>query len=158
MKTIIARLEEARSRAAALDPTRSGPSAFAAQKSMLQPPFRGKIIDGFGQHVDPVTRLKSFSPGITIKGQAHGTVRSVASGTVAYCGSLRGYGNFVIINHDHQYYTTYAGLGEILVSDGQFLRARARLGTAGKDGVVKFELRNGHEPLDPVKWIKIESL
>lgn len=158
MRAIIARLEEARSQAALRHQIPSGPSAFAAMKSQLLSPFRGKITDGFGEHVDPVTRLKSFSPGITIDGRAHGGVYCVASGTVAYTGSLRGYGNFVIINHDHQYYSTYAGLGEILVSDGQFLQSRTKVGTSGQDGVVRFELRDGHEPLDPVKWIKIESL
>lgn len=158
MKKIIARLEEAQARAEASQQVPSGPSAFAAQKSQLAPPFRGKITAGFGQHVDPVTRLRSFSPGITIKGRAHGSVLSIATGMVAYTGSLRGYGNFVIINHDHQYYTTYAGLGEILVADGQYLPSGTKVGTSGKDGIIKFEIRQGHEPLDPVEWINIESL
>ena len=158
MGEIIARLEAERFRQASAGQVPAGPSAFAALEGQLLSPYRGEVVDAFGEHVDPVTRLKSFSPGITIKGGAHRGVYSVASGSVAYCGSLRGYGNFVIINHDHQYYSTYAGLGEILVSEGQFLQSRTKLGTSGKDGVVRFELRSGHEPLDPVKWIKIESL
>jgi septal ring factor EnvC (AmiA/AmiB activator) len=158
MQEILARLEAERARQARPGQLPGGPSVFAALKGQLLSPFRGKIIHGFGEHVDPTTRLKSFSPGIQIKGRVRGAVYGVASGTVAYSGSLRGYGNFVIINHDHQYYSTYAGLGEILVSEGQFVRSRSKLGTSGKDGLVKFELREGREPLDPVKWIKIESL
>jgi murein hydrolase activator len=121
-------------------------------------PFKGTITLAFGEHVDPVSRLKSFSPGITIKGKARAGVLAVSSGTVAYSGNLRGYGNFVIINHDHQYYSTYAGLGEILVSEGQYVSSRAAIGKADTDGTIRFELRNGREPLDPVKWIRIESL
>lgn len=158
MAALIARLEEQRSRELAARTKIAGPSVFAGLKGQLASPYRGKIVLTFGEHTDPVTRLKSFSPGITINGKAGRAVYSVASGTVAYAGNLRGYGNFVIINHDHQYYTTYAGLREILVAKDQFVPGRAKLGTAGKDGRVKFELRRGREPLDPVKWIKIETL
>jgi murein hydrolase activator len=157
MQNIVARLEEARTRRNAQQPE-TGPSAFAALRGQLLAPYKGKITQAFGEHVDPVSRLKSFSPGVTIKGKAKGDVLSVASGTVAYSGNLRGYGNFVIINHDHQYYTTYAGLGEVLVSEGQYVSSRTRVGTADSDGTVRFELRNGRESLDPVKWIRIESL
>ena len=156
MRAIVARLEEARVVSQA--ETSTEPSAFAALKSYLLSPFRGKIVEGFGRHTDPVSHLKSFSPGITIEGRSNAGVYCVASGNVAYTGSLRGYGNFIIINHDHQYYSTYAGLGEIVVANGQFLQSRTRVGNSGRDGRVKFELRRGHEPLDPVKWIKIESL
>jgi septal ring factor EnvC (AmiA/AmiB activator) len=158
MSDLVARLEADRMRAVDRGEAPAGPSAFAALEGQLLTPFRGTVTEGFGEHVDPVTKLKSFSPGITIGGRADMAVYSVSSGSVAYTGNLRGYGNFVIINHDHQYYTTYAGLGEVLVSEGQFLQSRTKLGTAGKDGVIKFELRNGREPLDPVKWIDIESL
>jgi len=158
MAAIIARLEEERARAVQEGRGDTGPSVFAGLKGQLSSPYRGKIIMGFGLHVDEITRLESFSPGITIKGQANRGVYAVSSGTVAYAGNLRGYGNFVIINHDHQYYTTYAGLKAIDVAQGQFLAARTRLGVSGSDGVIKFELRKGREPLDPVKWIKIESL
>ena len=158
MSDLVARLEADRLRSLAEGQVHTGPSAFAALQGKLLSPFRGEITERFGDHIDPVTRLKSFSPGITIKGLANRPVYSVSSGNVAYTGNLRGYGNFVIINHDHQYYTTYAGLGEVLVSEGQFVQSRTKIGTPGKDGVIKFELRNGREPLDPVEWISIESL
>ena len=157
MQDIIARLEEARARRTT-EQSRRGPSVFATMMGQLLSPYHGKIIEAFGEHVDPVNRLKSFSPGITIKGKAHTPVYAVASGTVAYAGNLRGYGNFVIISHDDQYYSTYAGLGEVLVSENQFVSSRGKLGSSGQDGVVKFELRDGREPLDPVKWIDLESL
>jgi septal ring factor EnvC (AmiA/AmiB activator) len=157
MQDIIARLEEARARRGQ-EPSRRGPSAFAARMGQLLSPYRGQIIEAYGEHVDPVNRLKSFSPGITIKGKAHAPVYAVAAGTVAYSGNLRGYGNFVIISHDDQYYSTYAGLAEVLVSENQFVSSRAKLGSSGQDGVVKFEIRDGREPLDPVKWIDLESL
>ncbi len=158
MTALVARLEEERAMATRTGPAETGPSVFASLKRQLPSPYRGKIVLGFGEHIDPITRLKSFSPGITIEGKAGRAVYAVASGTVAYAGNLRGYGNFVIIRHDHQYYTTYAGLGKIEVSENQYLQVRTRLGTSAADGVIKFELRRGRESLDPVEWINIESL
>ncbi|RKX27662.1 MAG: hypothetical protein DRP45_00455 [Candidatus Zixiibacteriota bacterium] len=158
MADIIARLEEKRRRASGSSHATGGPSAFAGLQGHLPSPYHGTVILGYGEHIDEITRLKSFSPGITIQGRSGRKVVTVASGTVAFAGNLRGYGNFVIINHDHQYYTTYAGLGEVVVSEGQYLQTRSDLGKSGEDGIVRFELRRGSEPLDPVEWINIESL
>jgi len=158
MERILARLEQESRRARPAESPTAGPSVFATLKGQLRSPFRGKIVVRFGNLVDPVTKLKSFSPGISIKGKAGGSVSAVASGTVAYTGNLRGYGNFVIISHDREYYTTYAGLGDIFVSEGQNVSTGVKLAASGSDGIVKFELRKGRDPLDPVTWIKFESL
>jgi len=101
MEQIIVRLEEEQERARQFRQGEQGASVFAALRGQLLSPFRGKITVPFGNQVDPVTKLKSFSPGITVKGRAGGPVYLVASGVVAYTGNLRGYGNFVIINHDN---------------------------------------------------------
>jgi septal ring factor EnvC (AmiA/AmiB activator) len=157
MERIIARLEQEAAEEK-IRRTSPGTSVFASLKGQLISPFRGRITELFGPSTDKVTKLKSFSPGIPITGKPGGSVLLVHSGTVAYTGNLRGYGNFVIINHDNLYYTTYAELGTILVTQGQHLQTGTRLGTSGDEGIVKFELRQGREPLDPVTWIKIETL
>ncbi len=158
MERVIARLEDERRRQQAERGRQpSEPSVFATLKGQLQPPVRGKIAVPFGPAIDPITRLKSFSPGITIAARAGTPVRAVAAGEVAYVGNLRGYGKFVIINHDDEYYTTYAGLGEPLVSVGDFVTSSTQLGPLANDGQLKFELRKGREPLDPVTWIRIDS-
>lgn len=133
-------------------------SIFASLKGQLLSPYKGKIVSAYGSMVDPVTNLKSFNPGITINGQAGSKVVAVASGTVVWVGDLRGYGVFVIIRHDEEYFTTYAGLGQTFVTTNEYILAGNRLATSGADGVVKFELRQGSKALDPVKWINIESL
>ncbi|MFQ6008431.1 MAG: murein hydrolase activator EnvC family protein [Candidatus Zixiibacteriota bacterium] len=158
MERIIAQLEKERRQRAFSDRGRQSiPSAFALQKGQLISPFKGKVVVSFGHAEDPITKLKSFSPGITIKGKAGGGIVAVADGTVVYAGHLRGYGNFVIINHDDQYYTTYSGLEKMLVKTNEYVWAGMTLGLAGADGLVKFELRRGREPLDPVEWISIDS-
>ncbi|UCD63806.1 MAG: peptidoglycan DD-metalloendopeptidase family protein [Candidatus Zixiibacteriota bacterium] len=156
MERIIARLqEEAELRRTGR--TQTGPSLFASLKGQLLPPCRGEITVPFGELVDPVTKLKSFSSGITFKVRPGQNVSAVASGSVAYVGSLRGYGNFIIINHDDQYYTTYAGLDRTFVSVNEYVLAGNKLAEASPDGAVRFELREGRKALDPIEWISIES-
>ena len=158
MEQIIARLQkEAKQRKQSKKNVTSGQSVFATLKGQLLAPCRGRIIVPFGYSVDPVTNLKSFSSGVTIKGKARRQVKAVAAGAVAYVGDLRGYGKFVIINHDDQFFTTYAGLGKILVSPNEYVLAGYKLAVADKSGLVRFELRKGGKPLDPVKWIRIDS-
>lgn len=155
MEGIIARLEQQRR----LPPDRPvTPGLFASMKGQMPPPVRGKIVETFGSKVHPVTHLKSFSPGVTIKAAAGRKVTAVAVGTVAYIGHLRGYGKFVILDHGDQYYSTYAGLDRISVTVGRYLNAGDQLAVAASDGRVRFELREGREPLDPVKWIRFDGL
>jgi septal ring factor EnvC (AmiA/AmiB activator) len=154
MERIISRLEEEKKKAARRPKNISGPSAFAMQEGNLPQPYKGEIIQSFGASVDPVTHLRSYSPGITIKGKSGAPVICVAAGTVAYAGELRGYGTFVIISHEDQYYTTYAGLTDLAVGQGDRVSAGARLGAADPTGLVRFELRKGQDEVDPVKWLK----
>ncbi|MEW5994434.1 MAG: peptidoglycan DD-metalloendopeptidase family protein [Candidatus Zixiibacteriota bacterium] len=158
MERIIDRLERQRlSTAASVAGGRTGASAFSTLKGQLPAPCKGRVVKAFGHFQDEVTRLKSFSPGITIESRAGRDVVAVADGTVAYVGNLRGYDNFVIIDHGDQYYSTYGGLGKTMVKPNEYVLSGTALATTNGEGLVKFELRRGREPLDPVKWIRIDS-
>jgi len=157
MEAIIARLQQELEQRTGREGATGEPSVFATLKGQLLPPCRGEIVVTFGDQVDPVTKLKSFSSGISIKVSPGQKVVAVASGNVAYTGNLRGYGNFVIINHDDRYYTTYAGLGQVSVSVNEYVLAGNEVAVADSEGLVKFELREGRNPLDPITWISIDS-
>ncbi len=160
MEKIVARLEQQSKKTAApskRQPESAGPGIFASLKGRLAAPFKGDIVVPYGNSVDNVTHLKSFSPGITIRGKSGGRVLAVADGTVVYNGNLRGYGNFVILSHDNQYYTTYAGLSTVNVNEGDAVEAGSQIGSAEESGTVKFELRKGRDPIDPLEWINIDA-
>ncbi len=156
MEMILVRLEKER-RQRGVRKRSDEASFFAGLKGQLRSPFRGEITVQFGKSVDKTTNLKSFSPGISIQGRAGQPVYSIAAGSVAYVGDLRGYGNFVIIDHDGIYFTTYAGIAQANVQSGELVAGGTNLGEAGPDGLIKFELRKGREPLDPIKWISIDT-
>jgi len=129
---------------------------FATYKGTILAPVKGTVTSSFGWKVDKITNLKSYSPGIEIKGSKNSPVLAVARGVIAYIGSMRGYGNFVIVEHEDGYYSTYSGLDQLTVISDQIVDRGDRLGIT-PNGVIKFELREGRTPLDPVEWIRLDS-
>ncbi len=155
MEQIIAHLQEEAIRKAQ-DNKSQRTSFFASLKGQLLSPYKGKVIESFGDKVDK-RNIRTNNPSISIKGRAGGNVNAVASGTIAYVGELRGYGNFIIINHDDRFFTTYAGLGDIVVQKNSYILAGKKIASAGADGILRFEIRDKRTPVDPVEWIQIES-
>lgn len=159
MEDIIARLEKAQKAVTKeKKPARFEGGAFTQWRGHMTPPIDGRIISSFGWKTNAKTKLKSFSPGIDIRPAAGArTVTACAPGKVAYVGNLRGYDNFVIVEHDDGYYTTYAGLSQVAVEPDDLVQSGQRLGACGT-GTVRFELRQGREHLDPVEWLDINGL
>jgi len=160
MEDLLARLE--RDRMGRQDGNRAGidfdfeTGNFVSYKGKLPTPLSGKVINSFGWKTDRITNLKSFSPGIEIEGRANSHVVAISSGVVAYSGYIRGYGNFIILEHEDGFYSTYAGLADMYVIKNQLISRGERVGYSS-DGKIKFELRKGKEPLDPVEWINIDA-
>ncbi len=159
MEDIVARLEQAQRERRRLQgpPERFREGSFAQLKGRLTPPIKGKIVKSFGWKTDQVTNLKSFSPGIDIQpfnNQKY--IIAGAPGRVAYVGRMRGYDNFVILEHDDGYYSTYAGLASCMVELDDLVDAGERIGVKGDDN-FHFELRKGREHLDPVIWLDIDA-
>jgi len=153
---IITRLEEELRRTSS-GRRQSDPSVFAALRGQLCAPCRGTVTRTFGPYENPITKLKSFSPGITIKSRSGRPVVAVAAGDVAYVGNLRGYGDFIIINHDDHHFSTYSGITTPTVVTGQYVLMGTDLAKVGSEGSIKFELRKGREPIDPIEWIRVDS-
>lgn len=158
MENIIATLEQAQERRRQEGITaRYRAGSFAQLKGSLLPPIPGQIVSSFGWKKDKVTKLSSFSPGIDIKPSAgRKEVKASAPGRVVYVGRLRGYENFVIIEHDDSFYTTYAGLSGVSVEMDELVDAGDIVGTRGEND-VHFEIRKGREHLDPVIWLDING-
>ncbi len=157
MEDLIAQLEAARrDKKEGLAGAESAVSGnFVSYKGALQAPLTGKIIKAFGWSIDKITKLKSFSPGIEIVGEPNSKITAVADGIAAYVGNLRGYGTFVILEHEDGYFSTYAGIERLEVEQGEIISQGEKLGVS-PSGIIKFELRHGKEPLDPIEWIKID--
>lgn len=103
--------------------------------------------------------LKSSTPtakkGISIAGRAGQKIVAAATGKVVYSGSgLRGYGNLIIIKHNDIYLSAYAHNRDMVVKEGDTVRAGQQISTMGVDGkgapTLHFEIRKNGKPIDPL--------
>ena len=133
----------------------AGGIAVPAETLSFRRPLEGNIASHFGGLEDGVT-LK----GIVFRGAEGQEVFSAEQGEVVYVdGSLRGYGQTVVVQHGARFSTVYARNSQVLVKVGDTVRkgqAIARIGAAGKGTVPQlyFELRRDTKPLDPELMLK----
>jgi len=129
-----------------------------SKKGDLIWPIQGKIIRGFGSIKDERGLVLS-NPGVDIQTAVGSDVYSAATGLVAYVSWLRGYGQFIIIDHGRGYYTLYANLSDVLVERGDRVSAGELIALAGDSGSLEgpklhFEVRHKKDQLDPTEWLR----
>jgi lipoprotein NlpD len=95
--------------------------------------------------------------GIDIAGKSGQQVAAAASGKVLYAGTMRGYGNLVIVKHSTSLLSAYAHNKVILVKEGQAVtkgQAIAEMGDSDTDSIkLHFEVRQQGKPVDPAKFL-----
>jgi len=121
-------------------------------------PIQGKIVRSFGTTKDK-RGIKLTNPGIDIRGLSGSSVAAAAAGKIIYISWLRGYGQFIILDHGANYYTLYANLTDIYVETGDMIKAGeviAEIGDLGslEGSILHFELRLKKESLDPLEWLR----
>ena len=114
-------------------------------------PVEGEVIRDF-----PVDG--SGKRGIAISGSRGDPVKAAAGGRVVYAGSgLIGYGELIIIKHDHIFLSAYAHNQRLLVGEGDQVEkgeAIAEMGDTGTDRVMlHFEIRRDGQPVDPIRHL-----
>jgi len=140
-----------------IQPSRSSASMPADFKKFRLPVAGGKIVRGYGLYRHPDWGTSTFSNGLTISAEAGAPVRSIAGGTVAYAGNLKGYGNIIIIDHGQQVFSVYSQCGTVLKSVGTQIIKGENIATAGQAHGEKpslyFELRSRGKAVNPTRWI-----
>ncbi len=114
-------------------------------------PTDGKLVKSF-------TAAAQGKQGIELRGTLGQPINAAGAGRVVYAGSgLRGYGNLVIVKHNARYLTAYGYNQEILVKEGDMVRAGQQIGTmglgSGQQPALHFELRRDGKPVDPVRYL-----
>ncbi|WP_426172106.1 murein hydrolase activator EnvC family protein [Pseudoduganella sp. R-34] len=128
---------------------------FARLKGELPAPVAGKVDKRFGSKNADGVAWK----GMVVKAAAGAEVRAVAAGRVVYATSLRGYGNFIIIDHGGQYWSGYGYNESVLKRAGDVVKAGEVIATVGNTGGYEesglyFEMRHQGKPIDPAGWVK----
>ena len=92
--------------------------------------------------------------GLEIEGAGGAEVRAAAAGKVVYSGAgLRGYGTLLILKHDEAWLTAYGYNRDVIVHEGEAVRAGQRIATMGEGPghrpALYFEIRLNGRPVDP---------
>jgi len=104
--------------------------------------------------------LKLDSPtskkGIDISGKIGQRVRAAAMGDVVYSGSgLLGYGKLIIIKHNDTYLSAYAYNSQLLVKEGDSVKAGQDIAIMGQGNeprpMLHFEIRKDGKPVNPLE-------
>ena len=132
-------------------PVRKPPASPMPTQVVWQWPAKGNVIKGFA--------LKgSVNKGIDIGGKLGEPVVAAAAGEVVYSGSdLAGYGRLVIMKHNNSYLSAYAHNRELLVREGDSVKAGQKIAEIGSTGTTEpklhFEIRRDGKPVDPMRFL-----
>ena len=131
--------------------SRSTSKVHSKKSVNWQWPVNGKLISRFSSK-------GVGNKGLDIHGKQGDPVKTAAKGVVVYRGdALLGYGKIIIIKHNEQYLSAYAHNSEIVVNEGQRVKAGqliAKIGSSGTDrNKLHFEIRREGIPVDPLKYL-----
>ncbi len=96
--------------------------------------------------------------GLEISGRFRQKITAARSGKVVYSGSgLIGYGKLIIVKHDKRFLTAYGYNAELLVKEGDKVKAGqviARMGRSSSNkAALFFELRRDGKPVNPLRYL-----
>ena len=128
------------------------------KKGILALPVQGKLISEYGRHKNTDFNTYTFNSGIDISAPLGQVVHAAGSGEVIYTGSIKGYGQIIIIDHGGRITTLYAHLFKILIDIGDKVKKGQIVGQVGDSGGVSstrlhFEVRVEGKPTDPMNWL-----
>jgi murein DD-endopeptidase MepM/ murein hydrolase activator NlpD len=117
-----------------------------------------RVSSSFGYRIHPVHNTKKFHSGIDLAAPLNTPVYSVKSGVIVHSGSVRGYGNYIVIEHEDGYKSAYAHLQTIKVEKGDRVNIGSIIGTVGNSGTatgyhLHFELIKSDKKIDPIELI-----
>lgn len=145
-------------RARPKDDTFEAGTSFAALRGELPQPVQGSLAQGFGEHIHPTYRTKTFQSGLLIAAGGGQPVSAVAPGRVFFAEAFQSYGPTVILDHGGGFFTLYTHLQSTPVRKGQVLQAGETLGAVGdtpEGPRLGFQIRQQTTPQDPNKWLKL---
>lgn len=122
-----------------------------------------KVNSKYGFRCHPILNKILKHEGMDISATLNDPVLSAGKGIVIVSKKTPlGYGNHVIVKHEDGYYTTYAHLNKILVSEGDTVSLGDKLGLAGRTGLangvhVHFEIRKNGISLDPMRLLNCKN-
>lgn len=125
----------------------------AAQLHLTWPLQLHEVTSEYGK------RKRNFHEGVDFRAKPGTPVIAAQSGRVIYAGKrIRGYGNMLVLKHEHGVATVYAHNSRLLVHEGQTLKKGQKIAVSGNTGRstgphLHFEVRIGPDAVDPMVFL-----
>ncbi len=134
----------------------SPPPIDPAQANLIWP-TTGPVTSPFGPRRHPILGGNRLHAGIDISNSLGAPIWAAQAGEVIYSGTMRGYGNVVMIDHGG-FVTLYAHMSARGVTKGQVVTQGQKVGEVGSTGYstgnhLHFEVRVNGDPQDPMKYL-----
>ncbi len=155
---LLKELEERRKATAMIPKKDPGKGRSQPFKGVLQWPADGEVVSFFGRQKHKSFETYVQRKGIEIRTDEGSAIRAVMSGTIVYADWLKGYGLVLILDHLNGFFSLYAHASKLLVKVGEYVPTGHMIGETGDTGLtgentLYFELREGAEPVDPLRWL-----
>ena len=122
----------------------------------------GHVSAPFGQSQHPITGQWYIHKGMDFSTWRTGDqIIATANGKVVTVTYDNGFGNYVVIQHKHGFYTRYAHMDRVLVKPGQTVSQGEIIGRVGNTGIstgphLHYEIHIGSDVVDPAKYINVK--
>ncbi len=159
IKNIIERIYQQQEEDSKMASQKEAPTVtLKPKKGILALPVQGKLISEYGRQKNTDFNTDTFNSGIDISAPLGQVVHAAGAGEVIYTGSIKGYGQIIIIDHGGRVTTLYAHLSKILIDIGDKVKKGQPIGQVGDSGGVSstrlhFEVRVEGKPTDPMNWL-----
>ncbi|MFH1829282.1 MAG: peptidoglycan DD-metalloendopeptidase family protein [Pseudomonadota bacterium] len=115
-------------------------------------PVNGKVTSAFGM------RDGRRHDGVDISAKSGTPIKAAAEGRVVFAGSMRGYGNLILLRHKDNMFTAYSHNKVNSVRKGQTVKQGQVIAKVGRTGRasgphVHFEIRHGQTARNPLFFL-----
>lgn len=123
------------------------------------------ITSEYGERFHPIKKKKIFHRGVDIAAPLGTPIHAIADGTVSKVNlsfkNGKGYGRFVIVDHQNGFGSLYSQMDSYVVKEGQKVKKGDVLGAIGSSGMstgphLHFELKKDGKNVNPLDYFKMD--
>ncbi|WBU65088.1 M23 family metallopeptidase [Paracoccus aerodenitrificans] len=116
----------------------------ASGSGRFRMPVAGAIVRTYSKGSNEGIDIAA-APGTAVEAAGNGSIAAITRDTDGV--------PIVVIRHEGELLTVYAGLSQLSVQKGDQVSAGQKVGTAGNSGSIHFEVRQGFESADPEDYL-----
>lgn len=135
------------------DLQKDGVSSLLSFKGKLSRPLDGSMVQEFGNVRDQHGQYFLINRGEFYSAKKNSAVKAIGLGVVIFRDVLAGWRETLVVQHDDNYYSVYAGVKNSRKRIGDPVVQNETLGLAAGDEFY-FELRHYDNPINPKTWFR----